>query len=247
MKKLERADAFIARWMPCFVLFVVFLGISFPDTFSPLNRITVPLFFCTTFANSLGGGFRDLLGVFRHPLPVVLVLLVLHVVMPLAALGLGNLLFPDAPLFTIGLVLEYCVPVGVATLMWSGIASGNIPLCLSLVLLVVFAVSVKAALPDLPLKEILRPGTVVFILAAALVLGLADLVLPTVWQGYDARTQLVWRAGATCLLAFVCCAALSRQGTSPVNKADAAPEKPRRTEVEQAAMALADSVCPPKR
>ena len=115
------------------------------------------------------------------------------------------------------------------------------------VLLVVFAVSVKAALPDLPLKEILRPGTVVFILAAALVLGLADLVLPTVWQGYDARTQLVWRVGATCLLAFVCCAALSRHGTSPVNKADAAPEKPRRTEVEQAAMALADSVCPPKR
>lgn len=135
MKNLERADAFIARWMPCFVLFVVFLGIAFPDTFSPLNRITVPLFFCTTFANSLGGGFRDLLGVFRHPLPVILVLLVLHVVMPLAALGLGNLLFPDAPLFTIGLVLEYCVPVGVATLMWSGIASGNIPLCLSLVLL----------------------------------------------------------------------------------------------------------------
>ena len=93
----------------------------------------------------------------------------------------------------------------------------------------------------------LRPGTVAFILAAALALGLADLALPTVWRGYDARTQLVWRAGATCLLAFVCCAALSHHGTGTVKKAEAVPETPRRTEVEQAAMALADSVCPPKR
>lgn len=135
MHTLNRLDAFIARYMPCFVLFMVFLGIAFPAFFAPLNRITVPLFFCTTFANSLGGGFRDLWEVFRHPLPVALVLAVLHLIMPLAALGLGNLLFPHAPLFTTGLVLEYCVPVGVATLMWTGIASGNIPLCLSLVLL----------------------------------------------------------------------------------------------------------------
>lgn len=155
-------------------------------------------------------------------------------------------LLVGVPLWALGWVL-----LSALSLLWGGAAPVVERLlswlCLSLVLLVVFAVSVKAALPDLPLKEILRPGTVAFILAAALVLGLADLVLPTVWQGYDARTQLVWRVGATCLLAFVCCAALSRHGTSPVNKADAAPEKPRRTEVEQAAMALADSVCPPKR
>ena len=80
----------------------------------------------------------------------------------------------------------------------------------------------------------------------ALLLGLADLVLPTVWQGYDARTQLVWRVGATCLLAFVCCAALSRHGTCPSAKQETAFKAPQRTEVERAAMALADSVCPKK-
>ena len=115
-------------------------------------------------------------------------------------------------------------------------------LCLSLVLLAVFAASVKAALPDLPLKEILRPRNVAFIAILALVLGLADMVLPTVWQGYDARTQLVWRVGATCLLAFVCCAALSRHGKKPAAAAE--PPRSQRTEVEKAAMALADSVCP---
>ena len=155
-------------------------------------------------------------------------------------------LLVGVPLWALGWVL-----LSALSLLWGGAAPVVERLfswlCLSLVLLAVFAVSVKAALPDLPLKRILRPGNVVFILAAALVLGLADLVLPTVWQGYDTRTQLVWRVGATCLLAFVCCAALSRHGTGPAKKVDAVPEKPRRTEVEQAAMALADSVCPPKR
>ena len=45
----------------------------------------------------------------------------LHVIMPLLVLGLGNLLFPDAPLFTIGLVLEFSIPTAVASLMWVAI------------------------------------------------------------------------------------------------------------------------------
>ena len=55
--------------------------------------------------------------------------------MPLAALGLGTLCFPDAPLFTTGLVLEYSVPTAVAALMWVGISRGNGSLCLSVVML----------------------------------------------------------------------------------------------------------------
>ena len=154
-------------------------------------------------------------------------------------------LLVGVPLWALGWVL-----LSALSLLWGGAAPVVERLlswlCLSLVLLAVFAVSVKAALPDLPLKEILRPRNVVFILGTALLLGLADLVLPTVWQGYDARTQLVWRVGATCLLAFVCCAALSRHGTRPAAKQETASKAPRRTEVERAAMALADSVCPKK-
>ena len=55
-----------------------------------------------TFSNSLGGGFRELAQVVRHPLPVAVIFGLLHVVMPLITLGLGTLCFPDAPLFTIG-------------------------------------------------------------------------------------------------------------------------------------------------
>ncbi len=117
------------------VLCCVALGIAFPEVLSHLNGVTVGLFAFMTFANSLGGGFRELTEVVRHPLPVVVIFGLLHVVMPLITLGLGTLCFPDAPLFTIGLVLEYAVPTGVASLMWVGMSRGNTALCLSVVLL----------------------------------------------------------------------------------------------------------------
>ncbi len=117
------------------VLFCVAMGICFPGVLSHLNAITTGLFAFMTFSNSLGGGFRELADVACHPLPVAVIFGLLHVVMPLAALGLGTLCFPDAPPFTTGLVLEYSVPTAVAALMWVGISRGNGTLCLSVVML----------------------------------------------------------------------------------------------------------------
>ena len=135
MKTLGRLDGFLSGHMAPVVLCCVALGIAFPEVFSPLNGVTVGLFAFMTFSNSLGGGFRELAQVVRHPLPVAVIFGLLHVVMPLMTLGLGTLCFPDAPLFTIGLVLEYAVPTGVASLMWVGMSRGNTALCLSVVLL----------------------------------------------------------------------------------------------------------------
>lgn len=135
LQTLQRANRFVGAHLPWFVLACVTLGVAFPDTFAPLKHITMGLFAFMTFANSLGGGFRELRQAFSRPLPVLTALVLLHVVMPLAALGLGTLLFPDAPLFTTGLVLEYTVPCGVSCLMWVGMGGGNMPLCLSIVLL----------------------------------------------------------------------------------------------------------------
>ena len=157
MQKLSQWDRFLGSYFPWFVLACATTGVLFPDTFSWLNgSITMGLFAFMTFANSLGGGFRELGRVFLRPLPVVVTLVLLHVVIPLLTLGLGNLLFPDAPLFTIGLVLEYVIPTGVASLMWVGICGGNTPLCLSIVLLDTLAAPVV-----IPLSLKLLVGSVV--------------------------------------------------------------------------------------
>ena len=156
MNPLEKLDAFLGKHMAVLIVAFVLVGITFPDVFSPINDRTVALFAFMTFANSLGGGFRELGRVFLRPLPVVVTLVLLHVVIPLLTLGLGNLLFPDAPLFTIGLVLEYVIPTGVASLMWVGICGGNEPLCLSIVLLDTLAAPVV-----IPLSLKLLVGSVV--------------------------------------------------------------------------------------
>ena len=135
MEHLERADAFLGRHLALELLCCAALGILLPDLFGRLNALCIWFFAFITFANSLGGGFREMLGAIHRPLPVLVIFALLHGVMPLAALGLGNLLFPDAPLFTTGLVLEYAVPTGVASLMWVGMSRGNTALCLSVVML----------------------------------------------------------------------------------------------------------------
>ena len=157
MQKLTQWSRFLGTHFPWFVLACATTGVLFPDTFSWLNgSITMGLFAFMTFSNGLGGGFRELGRVFLRPLPVVVTLVLLHVVIPLLTLGLGNLLFPDAPLFTIGLVLEYVIPTGVASLMWVGICGGNEPLCLSIVLLDTLAAPVV-----IPLSLKLLVGSVV--------------------------------------------------------------------------------------
>ena len=121
--------------MAVLIVAFVLVGITFPGIFSPINDYTMVLFAFMTFANSLGGGFREMADVARRPLPVVVIFAILHVAMPLLALGAGSLLFPEAPLFTTGLVLEYAIPTGVASLLWVSIGRGNTSMCLSVVLL----------------------------------------------------------------------------------------------------------------
>ncbi|WP_302646015.1 bile acid:sodium symporter family protein [uncultured Dysosmobacter sp.] len=88
-----------------------------------------------TFANSLGGGFRDLAQVMAHPKPVLLTMLTLHVLMPVIALGAGVLIFPQNPLYTLSLVLVESSPAAVSSLIWMTIGGGSTGICLSTVLL----------------------------------------------------------------------------------------------------------------
>ena len=143
------------------------------------------------------------------------------------------------PLWCIGWVVE----TGVSALFLSPSASIFRHLvgwlCMGLILLVVFMTSTKCAFPKCPVKKILRLRNFLLPFFAAVVLGAADMALPTVWKSYDAATQLVWRAGSACLLAYLCAAELKFQG-----KRYAVPEVTQRTDVEREAWRLADTVCP---
>ena len=150
-------------------------------------------------------------------------------------------LLVGVPLWCVG----WMVLTGLSTL-WMGVTAPLVSrvlgwLCLAVLLLVVFAVSVKAAFPALRLKEIFRLRNIVLMLSLSMLLMLADMALPSVWEGYDAVSQAVWRIGAFCLLAASCFLELKHQGKrASVRSASV------RTEVEETARALADTVCPPR-
>lgn len=116
-------------------------------------------------------------------------------------------------------------------------------LCLALVLLVIYTVTVKAAYPKVSLRRLLRPHTIFLILSVTLVLAVADLALPSVWSDYNVISQTVWRVGAACLLIFCCGTTLKRQGRGTQRQME---RVQKRTAVEQEALRLADSVCPPR-
>lgn len=145
------------------------------------------------------------------------------------------------PLWCLGWVLR----TGLSTL-WASALTPLLSrvlgwLCLAVILLGVFVCSVKAAFPDVPVRKLLRPRNVLFLLGMTALLMVADLALPTVWQGYDVYSRTVWRVGATCLLAFACCAALKTQGKRAEKQAITADSG--RTAVEEEARRLADTVC----
>jgi hypothetical protein len=113
-------------------------------------------------------------------------------------------------------------------------------LCLCLILAVVYVLSVKAAFPDVPFRKLFRIRDFVVLLLLAVVLAAADMALPTVWESYDLLHQIIWRGGATCLLACSCWAAFHRQAKR------ARKEQTGRTAVEEEAWRLAETVCPPR-
>lgn len=135
MENLLKIDRFLSDKIIWVTILCVLLGIFFYAPLSILVPITPVLFAIMTFINTLGCSFRQIGHVVTHPASVLVLLAMLHVVLPALCLGLCTLLFSDAPLFTTGLVLNFVLPTGVASLMWVTIGRGDLPLCLSAVLL----------------------------------------------------------------------------------------------------------------
>jgi predicted Na+-dependent transporter len=127
-KQLERIMPLIT---PTSVVVGVLLSVYIKD-FTYL----IPLIFAfMTFAGSLNSNFKSLSDVVRHPLPIFAAMVLLHILMPIWAWGVGHIAF-QGDIFTItGIVLGMAIPTGVTSFIWVSIYKGNIPLTLSIILI----------------------------------------------------------------------------------------------------------------
>ena len=132
MNRLQRMNQWMTPRMPVLILCALALGLLFPSQIGILCPYVTAMMMFQTFANSLGSSVQDLARVLSHPKPVLVIMLTLHILMPLLALGIGSLCFPSQPL---SLVLLEASPAAVSALMWVVVGSGSVELCLSIILL----------------------------------------------------------------------------------------------------------------
>ena len=132
---LGKFNSFIEKWMAFVTPACLLMGVLFPDIAKHGVPYVTYAFAFMTFIGALKSRFRDVADVFKKPLPLILMLLVLHVLVPVIACGLGHLLFPQNMNYVTGMVLEFSVPTAVISLMWVSIYNGNSPLSLSLVVI----------------------------------------------------------------------------------------------------------------
>ena len=126
---------------------------------------------------------------------------------------------------------------------------------LALTAVLVFALAVKTAFPDLPLKKILNKRSILTIVSLCLLFGLADALLPLFWDDY-AQLSKVLKAVGSLICTGVPVAFFVRRHKKPAMEeitAEVAEEpepEPELTPEEKDAAAralieeLADSVCP---
>lgn len=172
MKTWQALGGWVGAHLAVLAPICVAIGVLTPGIFGPVNTYAVPfLFACMTFQGSLSNTFRQVLDVFRHPLLMLLVIASAQVVLPLVAYGLGLLFFADSPEIVTGILLEYCVPVGVITFMWVGMFGGNTPLALGTIL-----VSTLIAPFTIPLTLQVLMGAVIHVDAAGMMLSMVEMV-----------------------------------------------------------------------
>ena len=158
----------IGDWIGAHLMVVVpvcvALGVVFPQVLLSIKPYIPVLFAIMTFQNSLGNETSAMREALRHPLPLAVTLLVVHVVMPLVTFAAATLVFGAGSPTVAGVVLEYSVPIGASTVMWIGMFAGELALGLSALL-----ASTLLAPFSIPLTLQLLVGTTVEIDALGMI------------------------------------------------------------------------------
>lgn len=123
------------RMMPLITPLSVLTGVLCGSALSSYTYLSPWLFAFMTFAGSISLGFKDFVNVLKKPLPLFACLFILHIAMPLVALGIGNVLYLADEFTITGLVLAAVIPTGVSSFIWVSIYKGNTALTLSIILI----------------------------------------------------------------------------------------------------------------
>ena len=131
---LYKMNRQLEKWMPVITPISVITGVVLADKLIAFTFL-IPWFFAfMTLTGSLGSNFSSLKGVIKKPLPLFVIILLLHLVMPTVAWLVGHSFYPNDHLTITGFVLASVIPTGITSFIWVTIYKGNIALALSIIL-----------------------------------------------------------------------------------------------------------------
>jgi BASS family bile acid:Na+ symporter len=166
---LEKFNIFLQRWMPILTPLSLIIGVLLENVGQNLLFMVSWLFAFMTFVSTLGMKFKDVKVFVKYPKTILFSIAFLHILMPIWAYFLSTIIFQDH-LLTIGFVLSVAVPTGVTSVIWVTICKGNLPLCLSIVLI------------NTLISPLVMPALIHLIVGETIAIDSVSLILDLVWM-----------------------------------------------------------------
>ena len=159
----------LQKLMPILTPLSLIIGVLLEDIGGQLVFLVPWLFAFMTFAGSLSMNFQGLRSFIKYPWVILITIAFLHILMPVWAYFISNLLFDDH-LLVIGFILSVAVPTGVTSFIWASISKGNLPLCLSIILI------------DTILSPVILPIIVHFVVGEKIEINTMSIMLDLLWM-----------------------------------------------------------------
>lgn len=166
---VRQLNQFIQKWMPIITPLSLVMGVFLEKIGGHLLFLVPFLFALMTFISSMKLKFQDIKVFKQYPKTILSVIAFLHILMPLWAYFLAQVIFDDH-LLAIGFLLSVAVPTGVTSVIWVTISKGNLPLCLAIILI------------DTLIAPIIMPITIHLIVGQTIHIETASLIFDLMWM-----------------------------------------------------------------
>ncbi|GHV96321.1 hypothetical protein AGMMS50293_26410 [Spirochaetia bacterium] len=155
----------LERLMPIIPPLAVVMGFLLPHIFIHLRPLITLLFGLMTYSGALKLRTREFGSVIRHPMPMILCFISIHVIMPLIAMLVSSLFFKGDSDTIAGFILLYSGPTAVSGFIWVSMFRGDPALCLTLILL------------DTMLAPLVIPGTVSILMGTKVTINMTGIAV----------------------------------------------------------------------
>jgi len=131
---LFKLDVIFKKFLPMLTPVSVLIGVLLGSRLAGFSGWSPWIFGFMTFSGSISFNFRQFVRILVQPVPLLTTLFILHVIVPLFALGFGHVFYSQDRYTILGLVLATAIPTGVTSFIWVAIYKGNTPITLSIIL-----------------------------------------------------------------------------------------------------------------